>query len=297
VLREFTRERPRRSSLISPGSDWVLLKKQTGSEADIVVLELEDAVHPSLKEKARKLVVKALGELDYGNREVQVRINGFGTPWMDDDIAMVVPQNPHMLKMPKAENEDDIKKVSELIERAESKAGLPIGCVKLMLNIESAWGVINVEKLALCDSRIVGLGIGSEDMMAALRAQRSRDGLELLYVQGKILMASRAAGLFCIDRVYPQVYDLEGLRHDTKISVQLGFDGKNVISPRQVPIVHEVYMPTEEEISSARRIIKTFEESTAANEAVCVVDGKMIDRPLYIQAKNVMLRSGQIDFN
>lgn len=158
----------------------------------------------------------------------------------------------------------------------------------MMAAIESAGGVLNAREIAQSSDRLVGIAIGAEDYVTSMKTTRSPEGIELLFARSKILHAAREAGIAAIDTVYSDVDNEEGLRAEVEHIKQLGFDGKSVINPRQIPIVNSIYAPTEAEIQNAKEVIWAIEEAESKGSGVIALDGQMIDKPIVERAERVI---------
>jgi citrate lyase subunit beta/citryl-CoA lyase len=158
----------------------------------------------------------------------------------------------------------------------------------MMAAVESAAGVLNAKEIALSSKRLTGIALGAEDYVTDLRTGRSPEGVELLFGRSMVLLAARAAGIDAIDTVYSDVNNEEGLRKETALIRQLGFDGKSVINPRQIKIVHEIFTPSEREIRNALAVVEAIKEARARGAGVTALNGRMIDKPVLIRAERVL---------
>ncbi|MDR1931773.1 MAG: HpcH/HpaI aldolase/citrate lyase family protein, partial [Spirochaetales bacterium] len=157
-----------------------------------------------------------------------------------------------------------------------------------MAAIESAAGVLNAKEIALASERLIGIAIGAEDYVTDLKTNRSPEGIELLFGRSMVLLAARAAGIDAIDTVFSDVNNEEGLRKETTLIRQLGFDGKSIINPRQIKIVHEIFTPTEKEIKNALAVIEAIREAESRGSGVISLNGKMVDKPIVSRAERVL---------
>lgn len=256
--------------------------------ADTILLDLEDSVSLSEKDAARYLVKYALRYLDFGNTEVAVRINGMDTPYWQEDIKKIIPEKPDMIRLPKAETKEQIKRLDEEISMIEERSGIKVGNTKIMVSIESAKGLKNAYDIATASLRMVAVAIGGEDFTADLGVKRTREGNELLVARGELVLAAKAAKVDVIDSVFSNVDDEEGLRMETERAKAMGFTGKSVINPRQIPIVHDVFKPTQEEIEEAIKITGAIEEARKKGSGVISLNGKMIDKPIVEKAQRIL---------
>lgn len=254
---------------------------------DSIMLDLEDSVTMAEKDAARLLVYNALRTVDYGDTEMVVRINPLNTPYGKKDIEAVVRAGVDVIRMPKTETADEVREVEEEILRVEKKLGCE-GRTLIMAAIESALGIVNAYDIATASKRMMGIALGAEDYCANLKTQRSQNGDELRLARETIVVAARAAGIDALDTVYSNLNDMETFRREVEFIKTLGFDGKSVINPRQIPVVNEVFAPSEKAIEKARAIIAAIKEAEKKGSGVIAVNGKMVDRPVVIRAERTI---------
>jgi len=293
--------KPRRSIIIAPANNRKFIQNLSVGEQDVAILDLEDGVYETEKESARQQCVDYLRHFSWGNRERVVRINPMDNPHSVRDIEVVVAGQPDAIMLAKAQSADDVKLASSLIEQAERKAGLPVGSVKMWSMIETANALLRVEDICRADSRMTAVQFGGGDLCVDLRVKRiglgafRRTGwpaIEYIYGRSKLVLAARAAGVDPIDVCHLTYADLEGTRRVAEYSAQMGFAGALVVSPRQIPVVNEVFTPPAEDISWATEVVSKFEAANR-NEArtIVVVDGDMIDGPFVLNARQILERA------
>lgn len=280
-------ERLRRTMMFVPGSNAGMLRDAPIYGADSIMFDLEDSVSLNEKDSARTLVHFALKTFDYSSVETVVRINSLETVGKLDIEAMVLA-GINVIRLPKTENAQDILDVEEVIAKVEEENGIDIGRTKMMAAIESPGGALNAREIAQSSDRLIGIAIGAEDYVTSMKTTRSPEGTELLFARSMILHAAREAGIAAIDTVYSDVNNEEGLRAEVEHIKQLGFDGKSVINPRQIPVVNSVYAPTEKEIQDAKEIIWGIREAEAKGSGVIAVNGQMVDKPVVERAERVI---------
>ncbi|KYH35768.1 citrate lyase subunit beta [Clostridium tepidiprofundi DSM 19306] len=278
----------RRTMMYIPGNNPGMIKDAHIYGADSIMFDLEDSVSLKEKDAARFMVYNALKTIDYEGTETVVRINGLDTPFGRDDLEAIVRAQPDIIRLPKTEKAEDVIEMDKLISEIEAKIGLEVGSTKIMAAIESAVGVINAYDIVTASPRLVAVAIGAEDFVTNMKTNRSLDGIELLTARGQILLAARAAGVYALDTVFSDVKNDEGFINEVKHIKQLGFDGKSVIHPNQVELVHKVYTPSEKEIQKSIRILKAIEEAEQKGSGVISLDGKMIDLPVVERARRVI---------
>jgi citrate lyase subunit beta / citryl-CoA lyase len=281
-------ERLRRTMMFVPGSNPSMIKEAYIYGADSIMFDLEDAVAITEKDSARFLVYNAIKTVDYGNTELVVRINGLDTPFGKDDIEAVVRAGVDVIRLPKTERKEDILDVETIIEEVERKIGREVGSTKMMAAIESPIGVINAYEIASASNRLIAIALGAEDYVTNMKTKRYADGLELLGARTQIIIAARAAGIYAIDTVYTEVDNEEGFKNEVELIKQLGFDGKSVINPRQIPLVNGIYTPSPEEIKKSIDIKTAAKEAEERGLGVISLNGKMIDKPIVDRADRVL---------
>ncbi len=283
-----SKERLRRTMLFVPGNNPGMVRDAYIYQNDSIMFDLEDSVSLSEKDSARFLVYSALKSLDYGDKELVIRINPLNTDDGIRDLEAMIRARADVIRLPKTENADDIVTCDREITRIEKEIGLEVGSTRMMAAIESAEGALNAREIAKASQRLVGIAIGAEDYVTDLKTNRSKEGTELFMGRSLVLLAARAAGIDAIDTVFSNVNDMEGLYEETMAIKQLGFDGKSVINPRQIKIVHDVFTPTEKEIQNAEAVMEAIEEANRRGSGVISLNGKMIDKPIVERAKRVI---------
>jgi citrate lyase subunit beta/citryl-CoA lyase len=280
-------ERLRRTMMFVPGANAAMLRDAPLYGADSLMFDLEDAVSLKEKDTARLLVYHALATFDYSAVETVVRINGLDTVGRQDIEAMVLA-GVNVIRLPKTETAQDIIDVAAVITEMEQKYEIESGKTRMMAAIESAEGVLNAREIAKASDRLVGIALGAEDYVTNMKTRRYPDGQELFFARSFILHAARAAGIAAIDTVYSDVDNTEGFLAEVELIKQLGFDGKSVINPRQIPLVNKVYEPTDKEIQQAKEVIWGIREAEAKGSGVISVNGKMVDKPIVERAQRVI---------
>ena len=265
-----------------------LIKDPYIYKADSIMLDLEDAVAEKEKDAARYSLYHALQEIDYRETERVVRINGLDTDLWREDIRCAVAGGCDSIRIPKTEFADDVRTVEYAIAEAEREFGRPVGSVLIMAAIESARGVINA--MSICDSsdRLFGIALSGGDFSRDLQVPISGTGVEFMGARQHMIIAARAAKIQCFDTVWTNLDDMEGFRKEVETIHAMGFDGKSIVNPRQIPIVHEIYTPKQKDVIFAEKVVKEIEEKKAQGIGVFTVDGKMIDIAFYDGAKRTI---------
>lgn len=280
-------ERLRRTMMFVPGANAAMLRDAPLFGADSVMFDLEDSVSLKEKDTSRALVHFALKTFDYSSVETVVRVNGLDSCGALD-IEAVVLAGVNVIRLPKTETAQDIVDVEAVIERVERENGIEVGRTRMMAAIESAEGVLNAREIAKASKRLIGIALGAEDYVTNMKTRRYPDGQELFFARSMILHAARAAGIAAIDTVYSDVNNTEGFQNEVRMIKQLGFDGKSVINPRQIPLVNEIYTPTKKEIDHAKQVIRAIREAESKGSGVISLNGKMVDKPIVERAERVI---------
>jgi len=265
-----------------------LIKDPYVYKPDSIMLDLEDAVAEREKDAARYSLYHALQEIDYRGVERVVRINGLDTNLWREDIRCAVAGGCDSIRIPKTETADDVRTVEYAIAEAEREFSRPEGSVLIMAALESARGVINA--MSICDSseRLFGIALSGGDYSKDLQVPISGTGVEFMGARQHMVIAARAAKVQCFDTVWTNLDDMEGFRKETEIIHAMGFDGKSIVNPRQIPVVHEIYTPSEKSVIFAEKVIKEIDTKKAQGIGVFTVDGKMIDIAFYDGAKRTI---------
>ncbi len=278
----------RRTMMYVTGNNAANIKDAQIYGADSIMFDLEDSVAISEKDSARFLVQNAIKNNDYDNIELVVRINGLETPYGHADLEAMVNAGVDVIRLPKTETAQDVIDIENLVKEYEKKYNKPEGSIKLMAAVESAIGIININEIAFSSKRLIGIAIGGEDFVTDMKTNRSPEGIELLTARSLLVLACRAAGIYALDTVYSDINNEEGFREETEHIKQLGFDGKSVIHPSQIEIVHDVYAPTIKEVEHSVKVIIATEDAKKKGIGVVVVNGKMVDGPIIERAKRVI---------
>lgn len=280
----------RRSMLFLPGASAAMLSTAFIYRPDSIMFDLEDAVSLREKDTARILVFHALQHPMYRDIETVVRINQLCTPFGLKDLEAVVRAGVDVVRLPKTDTPDDIFELEAHIERIEKDCGREPGSTKIMAAIESAIGVINAVAIARCSPRLIGIALAAFDYVMDMQTERG-DGTELFYARCAVLHAARAAGIDAFDVVYSDINDEAGFLREVELIRKMGFNGKSLINPRQIELLHNAYAPTQEDVDYAHRVIAAAEEGERNGLGVISLNGKMIDGPIINHAQVVLERA------
>ena len=278
-----------RTSLYVPANNPVLVGKCAKYGADIITFDIEDAVPPQEKENARKMAAENLKQAAQNGAEVYVRVNGWHTEYTNDDLEAVVWPGLNGITLPKTRNADDVKRLDWKISELEQRRGIPAGTVKMSILLETAEGVMRALECCTASKRLVSVFFGAVDYCCDLRITRTNLAEEQKVARTIVACAARAAGLVALDAPFADYSNMDDFRQNTLDGRQMGYEGRMIIHPSQIPVAHELYSPTEEEVAYARKVKKFFEEEGLAKGLASVgMEGKMVDTPVYQSALNVI---------
>jgi len=281
-------ERLRRTMMFIPGNNPAMIKDAYIYGCDSIMFDLEDSVSPTEKDAARSLVFHALTTIDYGDKELVVRVNALDTPVGIADLEAMVRAHIQVVRLPKTESPEDVVFCDQQLTRIEKAIGVKEGSTGMMAAVESAQGVLNAPSIAKASTRLIGIALGAEDYVTDIHTTRSPEGIELLFARSMILQAARAAGIAALDTVYSDVNNEEGFRKEVALIKQLGFDGKSIINPRQIQPVVEIFTPSQKEIEKALAVMAAIEEAHKKGSGVISLNGKMVDRPIVLRAERTL---------
>ena len=270
--------RPRRSVLFMPGSNARALEKARTLAADVLVLDLEDAVAPEMKLEARDRVAAAVRAGGYGHRELVVRVNALGTPWGHDDLSTASAAGVDAVLLPKVESAD--------IVSASIAALGSVPAVWCML--ETPRGILNASSIAAASPRVSALVMGTSDLTKDLHARATLGRLPLLTSLQLCVLAARAAGITALDGVHLDLDDDAGFAEACRQAADFGFDGKTLIHPKQVALANEAFAPAASEVEWARRVIAAHADALARGQGVVVLDGRLIENLHVDDARRVL---------
>ena len=281
----------RRSMLFVPGANAAMISNTFIYKPDSIMFDLEDSVALAEKDTARMLVAHALQHPLYRELETVVRVNPLASEFGLLDLNAVVRAGTDIVRLPKTDSAQDIIDMDAAITAIEQDCGRAVGSTQLLAAIESAQGILAVNDIAKASPRLMGIALGAEDYVRNMKTERSPDGIELLFARSSILHAARANGLMAFDTVYSDARNEEGFLREASLIKQLGFDGKSLINPNQIVLIHNLFAPTQKEVDHAERVIAAAEEAERNGSGVVSLNGKMVDSPIIERAKLVLQRA------
>ena len=258
-------DRPRRSVLYMPASNSRAIEKARGLDCDAVILDLEDAVAPDAKPAARAAAVEAIRAGGFGHREMAIRVNGFGTEWMDEDFAAAAAARPAAIVVPKV---DSAAQAQEAVRRA--------GGIAVWAMIESPRAVLDCDRIAAVDG-VAALLAGMADFAKDVGARPGVDRLELMYALQRMLIAARAAGIVALDGVHADIQDLDALDVACRQGAAMGYDGKTLVHPNQIEAANRAFSPDPAAIEDARGLIAAHDAAKAEGRGVTTFNGRMVE--------------------
>lgn len=284
--------RPRRSALFMPGSNPRALDKARTLPADVVIMDLEDAVAPEAKAEARARVVEAVAAGGYGKREIVIRINGYGTPWWKDDLVAVATSGAHAMLAPKIGGADLLSKLGDLL----AINGAPDE-LRLWAMAETPEAILNIDGIAGADPRLAVIVMGTSDLAATLRIPSDPARIGLLASLSTGVLAARAHGLDILDGVFGDLADGDGFAGACAQGRSLGFDGKTLIHPDQIEAANRIFGVSGEAVTHAEKVIRAWESAAAQGNGIAVVDGQMIENLHADEARRVLALHAAITDN
>jgi len=272
-----------------------LVSKAPSISADIITLDLEDSVPPAEKPKAREMTRENLKYAGSGGSIVYVRINNWETQMTNDDCEAVVHKGLSGVCLAKCGGPEHVIRLDWKLEELERRRGLEVGSIAIQLLIETAKGVINAYPSAIASKRVNSLIFGAVDYTKDMRVKLTSEGEEQYYARAHTPVAARAAGCVAIDCPFVAYKDVEAFEKSTAFGRQLGYEGRMLIHPGQIEPSHRIYTPSSEDVEWAQGVVKVFEEEGIAKGAAAVsYQGKMVDTPVYENAKTVLATMAEI---
>ena len=282
-----------RSLLFAPGNHARRVEKALTLDADVVILDLEDAVAVSEKPASRPLVVEALKKprscLGY------IRVNAFDTPFCYGDLQAVIQKDVDGIMLPKVESAMHVQCINWLMTQLERERGIAEGSIDLLPIIETGKGVSALKEICRASPRVKRLSFGAGDYSLDMNMRWTKGEREMDHARASVAVESRAAGLEPpLDTVFIHLGEIDALKASTELARDMGFQGKLCIHPEQVPVINEVFTPPDEEIAKARRYVEAFDAAEASGSASIQVDGYFIDYPIVERARRILAIAAEI---
>jgi citrate lyase subunit beta / citryl-CoA lyase len=279
----FQSTRPRRSALYTPGSNLRALEKAKTLPADVLIMDLEDAVAPEAKRDARIQVVNAVKAGGFGAREVVIRVNGLNTPWGYGDLAAVAEAGADAILIPKVESVETVRQAETVLAANGAPEALTLWCM-----METPRAMLNAEEVAGSSRRVQCFVMGTSDLTKDLHAAHTRDRLPLITSLGLCLLAARAYGLAILDGVHLDLDDDTGFDIACHQGAEMGFDGKTLIHPKTIAAANRAFAPAPADVEWSRRVIAAHADAVAGGRGIVVLDGKLIENLHVLNARRIV---------
>lgn len=284
-----------RSLLFVPGHNEKLMTNAMKIDADVLLFDIEDSVQPiNNKQVARDTIIKYINEGKFPDKKIFPRVNDRESGELLKDILQLTIPGVTGFMYPKSRRRDDVYFFDKLLETIEYEKKIPVGTFKIIPLIETTSAVLNVQEICTASNRVIAIAFGSEDFIADLEGIHDADHMSLNTPRSRIAMAARAAGITPIDTVHINVHDMEDLERNLKISKNLGFEGMLVLHPKEIPLVHKYYSPTDEEVRQALEMLNLAKEAGNEGEGVAIKKGRFIGPPMIRAAKKILAKHNQI---
>ncbi len=279
----FQSTRPRRSALYTPGSNLRALEKAKTLAADVLIMDLEDAVAPEAKRDARIQVVNAVKAGGFGAREVVIRVNGLNTPWGYGDLAAVAEAGADAILIPKVESVETVRQAETVLVANGAPEALTLWCM-----METPRAMLNAEEVAGASRRVQCFVMGTSDLTKDLHAAHTRDRLPLITSLGLCMLAARAYGLAILDGVHLDLEDDAGFEVACHQGAEMGFDGKTLIHPKTIAAANKAFAPAAFDVDWSRRVIAAHADAAANGRGIVVLDGKLIENLHVLNARRIV---------
>lgn len=279
-----------RSLMFVPAHNETLIESALRRDADVLLLDIEDSVQPvENKQIARDNIIKYLKAGKFDNRVIFPRVNDRESGQLLKDVYQLAFEGVDGFMYPKAKKGEDIYFFGKLLETIEYEKKLPRHTFKIIALIETPGAVMNIQDICTaCPERLVGVAFGCEDFMTELGGQHDSEGQSIFTARAMIAMGAKANNVVPIDTVHIRVHDLEDLEKNLILSRKLGFEGMLVLNPKELPLVHQYYSPSEEQVQWAKEMLELSEEAVKQGKGVAMKDNKFIGPPMVKMAKDIL---------
>jgi len=281
--------RPRRSMLYVPGCSARYLNKARTLKVDSVILDLGDPILVELKEQSRKLVSEAILAGGYGRREVVVRVNDLDSPWGHDDVKAVAGTGCDAVLFPNVESKDDVLEALEVLDAAGGKH-LPV-----MVMIESPIAVLRAEQIASASDRIACLVMATSDLLNQLHGRRTPDRVAVVHSLSQVLLAGRAYDRSVVDGISTDLKDMQSFEFACRLARDLGFDGKSLVHPFQLPYCNDAFTPKPHDLAAANEVIEALGRANQEGRGTVVVNGRLVERHHVAAARRLLALADMIE--
>ena len=281
--------RPRRSMLYVPGCSQRYLHKARTLRVDSVILDLGDPILVEAKEESRRNVCEAVLAGGYGRREVVVRVNDLESPWGREDVRMVATTGADAILFPNIESREDVEQALSLLD-ASGGSHLPI-----MVAIESPIAVLHAEEIARASERIACMVMATSDLLNQLHARRTPDRLPLVHALSHVLLAARAFDRGCVDGISTNLKDMQAFEYACRLARDLGFDGKSLVHPFQLPYCNDAFTPKPHDLAAAHEVIEALGNANREGRGTVVVNGRLVEGHHVSAARRLLALADMIE--
>src|SRR5690554_19389 len=284
-----------RSLMFVPSHNEKLMNSAAKSDADVLLLDIEDSVQPfSNKQVARNTILDFVSTGKFGHKMIFPRVNDRESGELLKDIMQLTIEGVHGFMYPKSKRGEDIYFFDKLLETIEYEKSIPVGTFKIIALIETASAVVNVQEICTASRRVIAIAYGSEDFITDLEGIHDKEHNSLFVPRAMIAMAARGTGVIPIDTVHVRVHDMEDLEKNIQVSRNLGFEGMLVLNPKEIPLVHQYYSPTAQEVEDALEMLRLATEAKHEGEGVAIKNGKFIGPPMIKAAQKTLAKHNLI---
>lgn len=279
-----------RSLMFVPAHNERLMNSASHSDADILLLDIEDSVQPvENKQIARDNIIKYVRSGMFNKYLLFPRVNDRESGELLKDVTQLTIEGITGFMYPKSKKGEDVYFFGKLLETIEYEKGLPVGTFKIIPLIETTGAVMNIQDICnACPNRVIAVAFGCEDFVTDLGGKHDQDGLSIYTARAMIAMGAKACGVIPIDTVHINVHDLEDLERNLILSKKLGFEGMLILNPKELPLVHRYYSPSSEQVIWAEEMLRLSEEAIKEGKGVAIKDNKFIGPPMVKMAKGIL---------
>lgn len=279
-----------RSLMFVPAHNQKLLDSAVRREADVLLLDVEDSVPVFDKQLARDNILSFVQREDLNGKLIFPRVNDRESGELLKDLTQLTVEGVNGFMYPKSTNGEDIYFIGKLLETIEYEKHIPIGTFKIIPLIETAGAIVNIKDICTASDRVIAVAFGCEDYVSDLHGRHDDEGNSIFFARNMIVNAARCAGILPIDTVHIKVHDLEDLEKEAKLAKDLGFEGMLVLTPKELPIVHRYFSPSDEEVAWATEMVELAEEAIREGNGVAVKDNKFIGPPMVKMARTILAK-------
>lgn len=281
-----------RSLMFVPAHNERLMASAARLDADVLLLDIEDSVQPKVnKQVARDKILDYLAQGRFAGRCIFPRVNDRESGELLRDLMQLTVPGITGFMYPKSYTGEDVYFIDKLLATIEYEKGLPVGTFKLIPLIETAAAVLNAQAICQASDRVVAIAFGCEDFVTDLEGVHDDGGRSIFTPRAMIAMAARANGVVPIDTVHIKVHDLEDLERNLQVAKELGFEGMMVLNPKELPLAHRYFTPSEKEVNDARELLRLADEARAEGRGVAVIGNKFIGPPMIVAANKTLAKA------